>query len=367
MGWDVRQKDLRASLVPPRRSCSVFFRRPQGAHSREPLASMLPPLISVAQPRVSLAGRGDPQLRVSFAGRRDSPMRPLSSSLIMLLRWCSYHSRTAVLFTASDFKTILFPICAFACATAPLYSLDRLLLGVMWVWTHQFMCNVSNQARGRVEDAVNKPWRPLPAGRITEHQAFVLRWVTVAACFACSALHGLDLVLTTLAMFLTTFAYDELNLSGHYLGKSFCNIGGYTTFEIGATKLMGATRDLDTVSLTAVCISGALIFTTIQAQDFADVEGDAALGRKTFPIYAPRASRVATLLAMCAWSLFLACFWGVGPLCGAAFVAFGSFVGCRFYFLRTAEEDTRSYVLYNIWLTLVHIMPLHARTGLVAL
>ena len=85
----------------------------------------------------------------------------------------------------------------------------------------------------------------------------------------------------------------------------------------------GASRDLDAISLTAVCISGALIFTTIQAQDFADVEGDAALGRKTFPIFAPRASRVASLLAMCAWSLFLACFWGVGPLCGGAFVAFG--------------------------------------------
>ena len=240
----------------------------------------------------------------------------------------------------------------------------------MWVWIHQFMCNVSNQARGRVEDAVNKPWRPLPAGRVTEHQAFVLRWVTVAACFACSALHGPDLVLTTLGLFLTTLAYDEGGLSGHYFGKSLCNIGGYTTFEIGATKLMGAstfapitvpysyqtlaypalgpTRDLDVVSLTAVAISGALIFTTIQAQDFADVEGDAALGRKTFPIYAPGLSRVASLLAMCAWSLVLACFWGVGPLCGGAFVAFGSFVGCRFYFLRTAEEDARSYVLYNV-------------------
>ena len=112
--------------------------------------------------------------------------------------------------------------------------------------------------------------------------------------------------------------------------------------------LTGATRDLDAVAQTAVCISGALIFTTIQAQDFADVEGDAALGRKTFPIIAPRASRVASLLAMCAWSLGLAAFWDVGPLVGGAFVALGSFVGARFFFLRTAEEDERSYVLYNV-------------------
>ena len=128
---------------------------------------------------------------------------------------------------------------AFACATAPLHSFHRLLPALIWVWVHQFMCNVSNQARTRLEDALNKPWRPLPAGRITEPQALVLRWVTVAAAFGCSALHGGDLMLTTLGLFLTTFAYDELGLAGHHVGKSFCNIGGYTTFEIGATKLMG--------------------------------------------------------------------------------------------------------------------------------
>ena len=128
---------------------------------------------------------------------------------------------------------------AFACATAPLCSLDRLLSALVWVWAHQLMCNVSNQARTHLEDAMNKPWRPLPAGRITEPQALVLRWVTVVAAFGCSALHGGDLMLTTLCLFLTTFAYDELGLAGHHIGKSFCNIGGYTTFEIGATKLMG--------------------------------------------------------------------------------------------------------------------------------
>ena len=106
------------------------------------------------------------------------------------------------------------------------------------------MCNVSNQARGRVEDALNKPWRPLPAGRVTEAQARALRWAAVAACFACSALHGPDLVLTTAGLVLTTLAYDEGGLSGHCFGKSFCNIGGYVSFEIGATKLMGASACL---------------------------------------------------------------------------------------------------------------------------
>lgn len=108
-----------------------------------------------------------------------------------------------------------------------------------WVWLHQLMCNVSNQARSRAEDAQNKPWRPLPAGRITERQAIRLRWAVVALCLCYSTIHGMDLAIVTLGLLTTTFLYDEVGLSGHYIGKNLCNIGGYTSLELGTTKLMG--------------------------------------------------------------------------------------------------------------------------------
>ena len=113
---------------------------------------------------------------------------------------------------------------------------------MLWIWSHQLMCNVSNQARSKAEDALNKPWRPLPAGRLSECQAGTLRWVVVVVNFALSSwLGGLgsDLVLTTFGLLVTTYLYDELGFSNHYLGKNFCNIWGYTMIEIGATKLMG--------------------------------------------------------------------------------------------------------------------------------
>lgn len=229
------------------------------------------------------------------------------------------------------------------------------------------MCNVSNQARGAAEDARNKPWRPLPAGRITESQALVLRWAAVAVCVWLSAGHGLDVVLATLALVVTTVVYDELGLAGHYVGKNFCNIGGYASFEVGATKLIGvshrlrgrllrlmvvpragASRTMDHISTTAVCISSALIFTTIHAQDFADVAGDRELGRRTLPIHAPELSRRITLVALCAWSAFLCWYWGVGPVCSASYVALGVVIAVRFYVWRSAEADRRSYLLYNV-------------------
>ncbi|KAI0704551.1 UbiA prenyltransferase family-domain-containing protein [Earliella scabrosa] len=290
-----------------------------------------------------------------------------SRPLAALRESCVYHAYTAFLFTKSDLKTILFPVTAFACAVAPVYSFRRLLLGMTWIWAHQLMCNVSNQASTPAEDALNKPWRPLPAGRVSERKARLLRWLVVLACLTLSASIGLDLLCVTLGLLLTTFLYDEMGLAGHYIGKNLCNIGGYTTIEIGATKLMGATRDLDRVSMFAVCLSGALIFTTIQAQDFADTEGDSALGRVTFPIYAPEFSRTFTLFALIAWSCGLSAFWDIGPAYRAAFIGLGALVGWRYYSKRTVEADCRSYVLYNIWLTIAHILPIHARLGIFSL
>ncbi|KAH9896524.1 UbiA prenyltransferase family [Cubamyces lactineus] len=272
-----------------------------------------------------------------------------------------YHTTTAALFTVADIKTILVPITVFACATAPLHSPVHLLSGVVWTWFHQLMCNVSNQARSSEEDAVNKPWRPIPTSRITTSQALMLRWLLVGMCIAYSAVYGVDVALASFSLFITTFVYDELGFAGHYIGKNFCNIGGYVSLEVGATKLVGAVRDFDQTSIMACILSGALIFTTIQAQDFADVEGDKLLGRVTIPIWAPELSRVGTLLLMCAWSLFLPWYWEIGAPATLAFLALGTFVGLRYYLLRHTDADKRSYVLYNVWLVFAHIMPLKQR------
>ncbi len=111
---------------------------------------------------------------------------------------------------------------------------------------------------------------------------------------------------------------------------------------------------MDFVSVTAVIISGILIFTTIQAQDFPDVEGDKALGRITFPIYAPEFSRAFTLFATVAWSIFLSWFWGVGPISAAFLVIFGTYVGLRYYRWRTLEADKKSYLIFNVRLQISH-------------
>ncbi|KAK7445489.1 hypothetical protein VKT23_014906 [Stygiomarasmius scandens] len=280
-----------------------------------------------------------------------------------VFEFLKYQVHTALLFTWSDYKTIFLPITFFACSTAPVYSISRFVQGELWIWIHLLLCNVSNQAGSETEDAVNRPWRPLPSKRVSRKQAVILRWTLVVLCMVWSATYDAEMALITLGLFVTTYVYDEGGLAAHPVGKNLCNIGGYTTFELGATKLMDADLTLDSTSLAAVALSGILIFTTIQAQDFPDVEGDSALGRITFPVYAPEFSRLFTLVAMNVWPFFLSNFWDIGNVCEVVFVTFGAYVGWRYYLWRDTKKDKTSYLLFNGWLMFAHILPIHARLG----
>lgn len=163
------------------------------------------------------------------------------------------------------------------------------------------------------------------------------------------------------------YTYDELGGASNIVGKALCTAGGYASFEVGATTIISANHNLDIVSVTAVIISGILIFTVIQAQDFPDVEGDKLARRMTFPIYAPELSRFLTLFAIVAWSVFLSWFWGIGRISTALFISFGIHVGLRYYLCRTLAADRKSYLIFNVWLMAAHVLPLHARTSVLAL
>jgi 1,4-dihydroxy-2-naphthoate octaprenyltransferase len=121
----------------------------------------------------------------------------------------------------------------------------------------------------------------------------------------------------------------------------------FLSFRFAGTDRQ-STGVLDFISVTSIIISGILIFTAIQAQDFPDVEGDKAVGRMTFPIYAPELSRLVTFFATSAWSVFLCWFWEVGPISTALFSSFGLHVGLRYYCWRTLEADKKSYLIFNV-------------------
>ena len=161
------------------------------------------------------------------------------------------------------------------------------------------------------------------------------------------------------------FLYDDLNFSGNWAAKNVCNMCGYLCFEAGAVIIMGmfwihfnplsqldsslgSSRDLNAIALKALRNSGLVILSTIHVQDFPDVEGDAALNRKTIPIVAPVMSRPLTSIVIACWSIYSAFTWSMGIGCSGVFFSVGLTVAGRLYFLRTTSDDKMTYIVYNV-------------------
>ena len=125
----------------------------------------------------------------------------------------------------------------FASIMAPSNRIRYLPRIIFWIWLHLLQFCVSNQCVNPEEDAVNKPWRPIPAGRITVSQAQNLRWVLMASSLLLSLYRGI--LPASVLLCLSTIAYNDLGFHGHIMLRSICNAVGYASFELGATQLSG--------------------------------------------------------------------------------------------------------------------------------
>ena len=230
---------------------------------------------------------------------------------------------------------------------------------------HLLCCNVSNQSNSLDEDRKNHPWRPIPAGLISQTNARILRWVLAILCPCFSSTFGLPTVMASMLMVMATIIYDDLKFSGHWAAKNVCTLSGYICFEVWAMSIMGmlsncfclspqlnlregSSDGLDVIALKALAYNSLIILTTIHVQDFPDVEGDTAQNRKTIPILAPVLSRILTSTMIISWSIYMAFIWRVGIWCSGVLFTVGLIIAWRLWFLRTASEDRISYVLYNV-------------------
>ncbi|KAG2142942.1 UbiA prenyltransferase family [Suillus clintonianus] len=282
------------------------------------------------------------------------------------LRSALLHLETAFLFTRSDYKTILFPVIVFALVLSPRRHPLALSHALCWVWLHLLQANVSNQTYSAHEDVVNKPWRPVPSGRISVRDCRALRWRLTVFCLGLSFLSSVNALISSALLTVVEIVHDDFGLSHHPVFKNLCNVGGYTTFEIGATLVLSGESYLDGTSITALACSALVIFMTIHAQDFADANGDRMSGRRTLPIVAPEGSRVYMLCALPLISLALSFIWSLGPLCSVLFVSTGLWVGLRCFLFRDEINDQSTYLLYNMWLLGVHLLPANARFRVLA-
>ncbi|KAI1826291.1 hypothetical protein F4861DRAFT_100997 [Xylaria intraflava] len=295
------------------------------------------------------------------------------------VRTIRYHLTTLFLFTKSDIKTVLIPQSAFALVLA--FSKARAVLApsvgnldivsrvpcmLVWMWLHLLVTTISNQRRAEdvIEDKENKPWRPLPAARLSLSEARSLLRIVAWVSLTASLLFGGFVPGVTLMTLL--WMYNDLGgSSASVLERNLITTGGLTCYGWGATEILLAgnmTPEGGRLLKNWVMLMGAMMATTVQAQDFPDTIGDAARGRRTVPVvYGSRIARVSLAVPTAVWSLACPAFWKVGILAWSAPIAVGGMMAG----LTLAQWNQRAnewvWRLWCLWQTTIYLMPLFSR------
>nr|WBQ21659.1 amorphane sesquiterpene synthase [Mycoleptodiscus sp.] len=288
-------------------------------------------------------------------------------------RSITFQAYTLWLFNKSDLKTVLLPQSLFAFSSAFTGGFSgnvppdnqvlpaSMIKSMFWIWVALLVQSIANQRlpNSVVEDSLNKPWRPLPAKRITRQQAdhilhFVLPFVAIYSLYV-----GSFKELATLVIFI--WIYNDLGGADQsVLYRNVLNAFGLMSFSSGVTAI---TAGSDWISQSTqaplwVAVTGLIIASTVHAQDLEDMEGDIARGRKTVPlIYGENIARGTLAVAVTFWSIYCPAFWNLGFIGFLPTTLLGFSAAFRTLSFRTQISDQRTWALICVWYGVIYLLP----------
>ena len=105
---------------------------------------------------------------------------------------------------------------------------------------------------------------------------------------------------------------------------------------------------MDVIATLGILLSATVFTTTIQAQDFEDIEGDLKIGRRTLPIVYPRLARYSMLVGLPMWSVTASGIWDLDMVMSGLLTTLSIFIGLRSVLFSDVDSDRTTYVWYNV-------------------
>ncbi|KAI1125035.1 UbiA prenyltransferase family-domain-containing protein [Nemania abortiva] len=285
-----------------------------------------------------------------------------------------YHLVTLFLFTKSDFKTVILPQSVFALSLVFSMSSETQLFHhrprevafrvpymLIWMWLHLLVEDIANQTLSSsfAEDAINKPWRPIPSGRLTITEARKLIQLVVPVALAVSILLGSFLPSTTLMTMI--WLYNDLDGSSTGpLFRNLLNAAGLACFGWGAVCVLLA-GDIGSSDIPRLwlLLTAALTSSTVHIQDLPDKEGDKARKRRTAPlVYGENPTRWSVVILTCFWSLVCPVFWRVSFPSALVPLVISSSMSAVVLLGKSQFCNELGWKIWCIWVTAIFLLPL---------
>ncbi|KAL8905998.1 MAG: hypothetical protein Q9207_002283 [Kuettlingeria erythrocarpa] len=284
---------------------------------------------------------------------------------------------TLWLFSESDFPTFVVPNTAFGILGALLGSqlttqtevhvgkiLGRLPLVVLFNWSNVLVFELANQRQPESvkEDLANKPWRPLPTGRMSSEGTRRLMLVMVFVVLATN--FGFGVWRETALLFILTWLYNDLK-GGDELIRDLIIAIAFGLYNHGSLTLaMESDAAINRKGYTWIAVISGVILTTMQVQDLKDQPGDRMRGRRTLPIvFGDMFSRWMIAVCVALWSFYCVCFWDFRqPLVYTTLMTVGGLVSFRALRRQNPREDARTWKIWCGWTASLYALPLISAT-----
>jgi len=95
--------------------------------------------------------------------------------------------------------------------------------------------NLINQTVLPEEDAENKPWRPIPSGRISLRNAIILRWISIPLCALISSYFGTAVLISCIMFTFWASVYNFFDGDKNGFVKNLINGFGSCSLALGTT------------------------------------------------------------------------------------------------------------------------------------
>lgn len=278
------------------------------------------------------------------------------------------------LFTESDFATFVFPgtlFGIFASLSGPLLTenatpdfleiMTRLPQVMLWGWLSLLVFCLDNQ-RGPdsvVEDGINKPWRPLPAGRISAAQT--RRLLRLALPVVLILNYHLGAWEETVLLFSLTWMYNDLGGGEEdFVTRNAILAIAFSQYNKGALRVASQSGFAVPVRTWQwLAMTSGVIATTMQIQDMKDQEGDKAKNRRTAPlVLGDGVTRWTIAIPTGVWSISCPLFWDLDVSGYALPVGIGATICARILFMRNFKADKHTWWLWTFWTVIIWMLPL---------
>lgn len=198
-------------------------------------------------------------------------------------------------------------------ASHALLNVRHIILAMLAAAVLNAASNGLNQICDLESDRINKPHRPLPAGQISRHEAWVFTGVAYLVAMILVAAVNRQTFVIYLAAALATVAYSAppLRLKRHFIASNLtiATIRGELLKVAGWAAIATVLHSVEPWYIGFIYFVFLLGATT--TKDFADIEGDRAAGVSTLPVKygAATSAKIVSPSFVLPWLLMAAGVW----------------------------------------------------------